>query len=148
MSSMEMDNDFELSILDGVPEDELQDYLVWRERVKNANISNKTLLATDFLNHFNEIVMLIEMIPDMPMMLDECYLWKPKTYQEHFQDSGFSEKALAIEAYNHVPSKFRRPFEETLSQMTLIVNFTLQKIANNIAANDEEDCDSPRPPSK
>ena len=73
--------------------------------MRGANISEKTLLSTDYLNHFNEIVMLIEMVPDMPDMIEDCRLWHPKSYQQHFRDSGFSEKELAIEAYDHVPEQ-------------------------------------------
>jgi len=34
-------------------------------RVAGKNINEKTLLATDYLNHFNEIIMLIELVPDL-----------------------------------------------------------------------------------
>jgi len=125
------------AVLDGVPAAELEDFSVWRERVRGTNISEKTLLATDFLNHFNEIVMLIEMIPDMPDMLEECLLWQPKTYQEHFRDSGFSDKALAIEAYEHVPSKFRIPFEASIKLMTHVVRATLDRLGQDIAGGVE-----------
>lgn len=131
-----MEPDTELALLEGIPESELRDFLDWREKVKGTNISEKTLLATDFLNHFNEIVMLIEMLPDMPDMLEECHLWQPKSYQDHFRDSGFSDKALAIEAYEHVPNKFRSPFEETIAQMDAVVRFTLEKIAMTIKEAD------------
>ena len=43
----------------------------WRQRVKGTNICDASLLATDYLNHFNEVVMLIGMIPDMPECLDD-----------------------------------------------------------------------------
>ena len=128
------DEDQDARILDGIPPAEREDFLRWREKVRGTNISEKTLLATDYLNHFNEIVMLIEMVPDMTMMLEECYLWEPKTYQQHFQDSGFSDKELAIAAYNHVPTKFRRPFEETILQMQLVVSATIQRMAAAIEA--------------
>lgn len=38
----------------------------WAERLRVANINPRTGLATDYLNHFNEAVMLLEMVPDMP----------------------------------------------------------------------------------
>jgi hypothetical protein len=41
----------EVDILQGIPETELDDFLAWRGRVRGANISEKTLLATDYLNH-------------------------------------------------------------------------------------------------
>lgn len=127
----------ETAVLDGVPPDEIEDFEAWRARVRGTNISEKTLLATDYLNHFNEIVMLIEMIPDMPDMLDECLLWQPKSYQEHFRDSGFSDKELAIEAYDHVPSKFRSPFEASIKLMTHVVRATLDRLGQDITGEVE-----------
>jgi hypothetical protein len=38
----------------------------WYDRLEGTNINQSTLLATDYLNRFNEVVMMIEMIPDMP----------------------------------------------------------------------------------
>lgn len=81
------------------------------QRVAGTNVNAETMLATDYLNHFNEVVMLFEMMPDMPDCLDELKAWRPKTYQEHFQDSVFSDRELAIEAYDHAPIKYRAPFE-------------------------------------
>ena len=60
-------------------------------QVKGKNINEQTLLATDYLNHFNEIVMLIEMVPDMPECLDDILEWTPKSYTQHFEDSSFTE---------------------------------------------------------
>lgn len=125
-------------VTDGLTPDELADFAVWRDKVGGTNISDKTLLATDYLNHFNEIVMLIEMIPDMPDMLEECRLWQPKTYQEHFRDSGFSDKALAIEAYEHVPAKFRKPFEDTIAQMAQVVDRTLERVDHDLQGGDPD----------
>lgn len=51
----------------------------WRQRVEGTNICDASLLATDYLNHFNEVVMLIGMIPDMPECLDDAREWRPKT---------------------------------------------------------------------
>lgn len=130
-----MDPELDARIIDGIPAHELEIFLQWRVKVRGTNISEKTLLATDYLNHFNEIVMLIEMVPDMTMMLDECYLWEPKSYQRHFEESGFSDKALAIAAYDHVPGKFRRPFEDTILQMQLVVSATIQRMAAAIEAD-------------
>lgn len=133
---LEQDNDAD--ILQGIHDGELEDFLTWRGRVRGANISEKTLLATDYLNHFNEIVMLIEMVPDMPDMIEECRLWRPKSYQQHFRDSGFSEKELAIEAYDHVPNKFRTPFEATIAQMDAVILFTLGRMETAHGAGDDQ----------
>lgn len=90
---------------------------VWRKRVEGTNINPTTLLATDYLNHFNEIIMLLGMVPDMPEILEDCRAWAPKTYQEHFRDSGFRDTELAIAAYENCPSGYRVPFENTIAQL-------------------------------
>lgn len=132
------DLDPEQLLLEGVTPEEQDDFLAWRQRVQGTNISDKTLLATDYLNHFNEIVMLIEMIPDMPDMAEDCYAWTPKSYQEHFRDSGFSDKELAIEAYEHVPAKFRQPFEDSIAQINQVVRHALDRMAQDIGEGDTE----------
>ena len=77
--------------------------------VKGKNINQETLLATDYLNHFNEIVMLLDMVPMMPECLDDAKAWAPKTYQAHFRDSVFTDKDLAILAYENAPLRFPSP---------------------------------------
>ena len=65
-----------------------------------ANINPRTGLATDYLNHFNEAIMLLEMIPDMPECAEEFLGWQPLSYREHFTASHFKARELAIEAYD------------------------------------------------
>ena len=120
--------------MDGdIPPDEMAGYTEYQAKVAGTNISGQTLLATDYLNHFNEIVMLLDMLPDMPDMIEECKMWQPKDYKAHFADSTFSDKLLAIEAYDRVPSKFRRPFEETVSQINHLLLDGLDRLDHLIA---------------
>ena len=35
-----------------------------RHSVRGSNINEETLLATDYLNHFNEAIMLLELVTD------------------------------------------------------------------------------------
>ena len=87
----------------------------FRQKVQGTNINEQSLLATDYLNHLNEPIMLLEMLGDVPELLDELAAWKPKTYVEHFADSSFTDKALAIEAYEISPEIYRKPFDETVA---------------------------------
>ena len=114
-----LDNDPELAVI--------------RARLPGTNINQQTLLATDYLNHFNEIVMLLEMVPDMPEMLDDVKEWQPKSYQDHFRDSTIVEKDLAIEAYDFVPAIYREPFEQTISQINTMMESTVQRLEQNIS---------------
>lgn len=85
--------------------------------VKGTNINEDTLLATDYLNHFNEVIMLLEMVPDMAEMLDDVKEWRPKSYADHFADSMFSDKELAVLAYENAPTAYRKPFDETTEEI-------------------------------
>lgn len=106
------------------------------DAVRGRNINEKTFLATDYLNHFNEIVMLLELVPDMPDCLEDAKEWVPKTYPEHFRDSGFSDKELAILAYEHAPARYREPFDETIAHMNALVADGLARIEGAILAED------------
>jgi len=120
--------------VEGILPEEQAGYDEYRAKVAGTNISEQTLLATDYLNHFNEIVMLLDMLPDMPEMIEECKAWQPKSYVEHFADSTFSDRQLAVDAYGHVPSRYRRPFEETISQINTLILGSIARLDADIAA--------------
>ncbi|HOV03416.1 MAG TPA: hypothetical protein PLG99_03330 [Kaistiaceae bacterium] len=82
-----------------------------------ANINPSTFLATDYLNHFNEIIMLLEMLPAMPECAEDILAWEPKSYQQHFRDSNFKEKALAIEAFEAVRPAVRADFDDVVAEI-------------------------------
>ena len=105
----------------GNPTEDLGRYEEYRAMVEGTNIWSQTLLATDYLNHFNEIVMLLDMLPDMPDMIEVCKEWAPKSYVEHFAASTVADRELAVDAYAHVPYRFRRPFEETIGQLNNLI---------------------------
>lgn len=119
-------------------EDAADDFAAWQERVAGTNINPQTLLATDYLNHFNEIVMLLEMVADMPDLLEECQAWAPKSYQDHFRESAFRDKELAVAAYDNVPERFRRPFEETVTHMNDLVAQSITRLDEALSLDDPE----------
>jgi len=83
-------------------------------RLAAANIHPDTRLATDYLNHFNEVVMLIDMLPMMPDCAPDVVAWLPRSYVEHFRRSHFKERDLAIAAYGAVDPARRAAFESTV----------------------------------
>ncbi|ABA05952.1 conserved hypothetical protein [Nitrobacter winogradskyi Nb-255] len=86
-----------------------------------ANINPQSCLATDYLNHFNEAIMLLEMIPDMPDCVEDFLNWRPMTYQEHFMASGFKAREQAIEAYENAAPEIRAEFDRLTITMTSIL---------------------------
>jgi hypothetical protein len=90
-------------------------------QLRAANINPRTGLATDYLNHFNEAVMLLEMIPDMPACAEDFLAWHPLSYREHFMASHFKARELAIEAYDSADAIIRAEFDNITTTMTSIL---------------------------
>jgi hypothetical protein len=86
-----------------------------------ANINPKTGLATDYLNHFNEAIMLLEMIPDMPDCAADFLCWQPLSYCDHFIGSNFKARDLAISAYESADPSVRDEFDRLTATMTSIL---------------------------
>src|ERR1700751_6474684 len=76
-------------------------------RLRAANINPRTGLATDYLNHFNEAIMLLEMIPDMPECAEDFLGWQPLSYSEHFTASHFRARDLAIQSIKAAAAALR-----------------------------------------
>src|SRR3984885_12377606 len=91
-------------------------------RLRAANINPRTGLATDYLNHFNEAIMLLEMIPDMPEGAEQFLEWRPRSYREHFAASNFRARELAIAAYDTANSDIRTEFDNITAAMSSILS--------------------------
>jgi hypothetical protein len=103
-------------------------YQQLQHRVAGTTIDRGTLLSTDYFNSFNEIIMLLGMIPDMPEMLEEVQAWRFRSYEEHFRESGLPFAALAIEAYAHVPAEIRAGFEQNIRTMLATIEEARQSL--------------------
>lgn len=98
------------------------------ERLEQANINPKTGLATDYLNHFNEVVMLLEMMPAMPDVASDVLEWGPADYETHFANSTFSDKQLAVLAYHAAPPALRKTLEDLVAQINTAVLTAQERI--------------------
>ncbi len=110
----------------------------YQEKVRGTNINEKTLLATDYLNHFNEVVMMVDMLPDMPDCLDMVKEWQPKSYKDHFKDSTIADKDLAVEVYDHVEPICKKAFEDTIAQVEHSIFQAIIDAEEAIATGDME----------
>ena len=107
-------------------------------RLAAANINPKTGLATDYLNHVNEIIMLMELVPDAPECLEDCRAWQPMSYIEHFQGSSIADRDLAIEAYAFSPPEFRDTLDRLASEMHRVIGGALASLDAAFVQGDEE----------
>jgi hypothetical protein len=90
----------------------------FRSHIPGTNINESTLLASDYLNHFHELVMLLEAVATDPNgFAGDLIDWRPLTYEQHFTASGFRDKTLAIAAYRRAPTKIRARFDEAVAKL-------------------------------
>jgi hypothetical protein len=109
-----------------------------RARAKGTNVNDRTLLATDYLNHVNEIIMLMELVPEAPECLEDCRAWQPMSYVEHFEASSIGDRDLAIEAYAFSPPEFRSTFDRLITEMHRVVAGALASLEAALAQRDGE----------
>ncbi len=106
------------------------------ERLAKANINPATRLATDYLNHFNEAIMLLDLVSTVPECLPDFMAWRPMSYQEHFAASNFKDRELALRAYESADPAARRELEGLAEAMTAILLATRDALtADGGAAN-------------
>src|SRR5882672_7599157 len=86
-------------------------------RLDGTNINPATGLATDFLNHFNEAIMLLEMLPVAPDCKEDLLAWRPMSYVEHFAATNFKHRDLAIAAYEQADPLFRHQLDQIADLM-------------------------------
>jgi hypothetical protein len=93
-------------------------------RLANANINPATGLATDYLNHFNEAIMLLEMLSSCPECRDDFLAWQPMSYREHFAASRFRGRDMAIAAYDAADPDVRGCLDTLAGTMTAVLEAT------------------------
>jgi hypothetical protein len=91
------------------------------EQLAKANINPATGLATDYLNHFNEAIMLLDLVSTVPECLPDLMAWGPMSYQDHFAGSRLKDKELAVAAYRAADPIAKAALEELADAMTGIL---------------------------
>ena len=102
-------------------------------RLAEANINPATGLATDYLNHFNEAIMLLEMLSSCPECRDDFLGWRSMSYREHFEASRFKGRALAIAAYDAADPSLRGCLDTLAGTMTAVLEATRAAMGSDIA---------------
>jgi hypothetical protein len=102
-------------------------------QLADANINPTTGLATDYLNHFNEAIMLLEMVATCPDCVADFHDWRPLSYREHFQASRFKGRELAIAAYDAADPAVRHCLDNLASTMTTVIEATRATMTPDLA---------------
>jgi hypothetical protein len=99
------------------------------DELAQSNINPTTGLATDFLNHFNEAIMLLEMSADAPEFIEEFIEWRPVSYQDHFAASRLRDREIALLAYATADPNARHCLEtiaDTMNTLLMAVREAVQ----------------------
>ena len=85
-------------------------------------VSPTSGMANDYLNHFNEVLLMIENLPVLlPEMLDEMVAWKPISYRAYFQQSNLPGSGEALAIYDSLDDDFRRDAETMIELLDKII---------------------------
>lgn len=102
------------------------------------NINPSTGLSTDYLNHFTEAVMMLEMVGTMPGCLDDLRAWDVKTYPEHFAASRFSNRDAIIAAYQNTDPAVRLALDRTSDVLNAMVWRTRELVLQHVGTAEVE----------
>ncbi|MFV0280921.1 MAG: hypothetical protein ACK5JM_09215 [Rhodoblastus sp.] len=91
-------------------------------------------LANDFLNVYNEILMMIELLPVAPELVDEIDAWRPSSYRAYFMQSPLPGAPDAIVAYDAIDSAFRALFEASVERLAESSVAAIESVSAAIAA--------------
>ncbi|MBS7736448.1 hypothetical protein [Chelatococcus composti] len=86
-------------------------------------------LSTDFLNQYNEVLMIIELVADDAELMETLDEWQPRSYRQHFAKHAqlrFAEDAL--KAYEALAPERRLAFENLRLAMDDVVTGTIRAL--------------------
>jgi hypothetical protein len=102
------------------------------------NINPSTGLSTDYLNHFTEAVMVLEMVGTMPECLDDLRTWEMKTYPEHFAASHFSNRDAIVAAHQSADPAVRAALDRTSEVLNAMVWRTRELVLQHVGTAEVE----------
>jgi len=94
-----------------------------KAELKAANVNPKTGLATDYLNIFNEYIMLAELVLDGSMEKEILQDWQAIDYATHFSNSGFVGADIVLQSYYSLEKTIRNKFDKEIKHIiSLTIN--------------------------
>lgn len=94
-----------------------------------ALVNPESGIANDYLNHFNEILLMVENLPILlPEMIDDMLQWKPVSYTEYFSKSPLPGSAETLRIYDSLDEKFRNDFEGMVELLDKIVLLSIEVV--------------------
>jgi hypothetical protein len=82
-------------------------------------------LSNDYLNHYSEALMLIEMAACDPEVAADLANWQPVDYRTYFGASDLRRAADALAAYDALPDDSRLAFEKLVAAMDALASMAV-----------------------
>lgn len=92
-----------------------------KEQMLAANVNPQTGLATDYLNIFNEYIMLAQLVKSGSMERDILLEWQPIDYCSHFKHSGFVGADIVENSYLSLPDKKKQEFIQATDNLIILI---------------------------
>jgi hypothetical protein len=92
----------------------------------------ETGLASDYLNHYNQAIMLLDVLPHCHECVIDLFCWTPVSYRDHFANSQLKNRHAAIVAYDNAASEPRRCLEELVDIMTALLQSVCAALQSNL----------------
>jgi hypothetical protein len=97
-----------------------------------ALVNPESGIANDYLNHFNEILLMVENFPILlPEMIEEMMQWKPVSYTNYFKNSPLPGSAETLRIYEALDKNFRTDFEAMVELLDRIVLSSIELILSH-----------------
>jgi hypothetical protein len=100
-------------------------------------VNPKSGLANDYLNVYNEVLLMIENLPIMPEIIDEIINWKSISYKTYFENSKLTESQIALGKYINLHQEIKKEFDGMISK----IDETTQSVINQLKNNTKETLD-------
>ncbi len=110
------------------------------EVLKQASnlVNPRSGIANDYLNQYNEVLLLVENLPVLlPEMVEDLLAWKSRTYEDYFKTSPLASGHLAIEIYCALDAAFREEFEARIARINDLADKAIIIIGNQRHGQDE-----------
>jgi len=98
----------------------------------DANFNPTTGFASDYLNHFNGAIKLLQMLPGSQDCRDDFLAWRPARHREHFAVSRFKGRDMAIAAYDAADPNLRDSLDALAGAITAILEAAREELFSNM----------------
>ena len=89
--------------------------------LRRSAVDPATTLAADYLDHFNQAILLLELLAATPDCAGNFHAWRPRGHQDCLQSLLEEERAAALAAYRALDPRLRARFETLTASMTEVL---------------------------